>query len=103
MQLSATEAQQIALEFLLQDWNIPDETSDWFVVISSRLTGQYWYIVEIGIAGLPDRWYVQVYDTGECDPNYTFVSPIKSTEIDTDLGEFPAIIAEVISSERNSR
>lgn len=103
MELSATEAQQMALDFLLQDWNIPAEISDWFFIISSRLMGQHWYIVEIGIEGLPDKWYVQVYDTGECDPNYTFTTPIKQTNLHTDLTDLPPIIAEVLSAERNSR
>ena len=103
MLLTATDAGQIALEFLLADWNIFDEYRDWFTIFNSRLMGQIWYIVELGVEGFPDRWYIQVYDTGECDPNYTFVSPIKGNEGFIDLSHLPEILAEVLVAERKSR
>ncbi|UKO98941.1 hypothetical protein [Nostoc sp. UHCC 0870] len=103
MLLTATDAGHIALEFLLADWNISVDYRDWFTILNSRLVGESWYIVELGVAGFPDRWYVQVYDTGECDPNYTFKSPISSSEGFVDLGNLPEIIAEVLFAERKSR
>ncbi len=103
MLLTANEAQLIALEFILNEWNIAEEYRDWFTVIDCRLIGQSWYIVEIAVAGFPDRWYIQVYDTGECDPNYTFISPIRGCEGYTDLKDLPELIAEVLVCERNAR
>lgn len=46
---------------------------------------------------------MQVYDTGVCDPNYTFISPISGAEGYTDLTNLPDIIADVLVAERNSR
>lgn len=103
MLLTATDAGQIALEFILAEWNILEEDREWFLIVNSRLVGQSWYIVELAVAGLPDRWYVQVYDTGECDPNYTFVSPIRGSEGFVDLTDVPILITEVLVSERNVR
>ena len=103
MLLTENEAQQIALEFIINEWNIADEHKDWFTVIDCRLIGQSWYIVEIAVAGFPDRWYLQVYDTAECDPNYTFISLIRGSEGYTDLNDLPELIAEVLVCERNAR
>jgi hypothetical protein len=103
MLLTSTDAGQIALEFLMAEWNILEEDRQWFVIDNSRLIGQSWYIVELAVAGFPDRWYVQVYDTGECDPNYTFVSPIRGSDGYTDLAGLPDLVAEVLVSERNVR
>lgn len=103
MLLTSTDAGQIALEFLLADWNISEHYRDWFTIISSQLRGEYWYIVELGIEGFPDKWYIQVYDTGACDPNYTFMSPIPGAEGYTDLKILPGILADVLVAERNSR
>jgi hypothetical protein len=91
MLLTSNDAGHISLEFLLADWNIADEYRDWFTVYNSRLMG------------LPDRWFMQVYDTGVCDPNYTFISPISGSEGYTDLQTLPDIIADVLVAERNSR
>ena len=33
MQLTANEAKQIALEFILNEWTISDEYLDWFTII----------------------------------------------------------------------
>ncbi|NJL63231.1 MAG: hypothetical protein HC903_17145 [Methylacidiphilales bacterium] len=103
MLLSAKEAGKIALDFLVEEWNISEEEEEWFVVFSSRMLGPYWYVVEICVEGLPDRWFIQVYDTGECDPNYTFSSPIRGSDRYIDLKQLPPIIAEILVSERNSR
>ncbi|MBE9059221.1 hypothetical protein [Sphaerospermopsis sp. LEGE 08334] len=103
MLLTSTDAGKIALEFLLADWNIAEEYRDWFTIINSQLMGEYWYIVELGIEGFPDKWFIQVYDTGACDPNYTFMSPISGSEGYMDLKNLPNILADVLVAERNSR
>ncbi|ARV60664.1 hypothetical protein BZZ01_20435 [Nostocales cyanobacterium HT-58-2] len=103
MLLTATDAGQIALEFLMADWNILEKDRQWFVIVNSSLIGQSWYIVELAVEGFPDRWYIQVYDTGACDPNYTFISPISGSDGYVDLGDLPHLVAEVLVSERNAR
>ncbi len=103
MLLSAKEAGKIALDFLMEEWNISADYKEWFAVIDSRLLGEYWYVVEIGLEGLPDRWFIQVYDTGECDPNYTFSSHSNAADGYTDLKDIPPILTEVLVSERNLR
>lgn len=97
--LLTTDAEALALEFLLEDLEIPTADQDFFSALSTRKIGSDWYVVEIGVAGLPDKWVLQVFDTGQCDPCYTFVSPMPAEE-DADLEEFPARIADVISIER---
>lgn len=97
--LSCTEAETLALNFLLEDLEIPEDDRDFFSVLAVRETGSEWYIVEIGVAGLPDKWSIQVFDTGYCDPCYTFTSPMPRGE-DADLQEFPDRIAKVIAMER---
>ncbi|TAF09400.1 MAG: hypothetical protein EAZ77_05170 [Nostocales cyanobacterium] len=103
MLLTSTDAGKIALEFLLADWNISEDYRDWFTIVNSRLTGECWYIVELGVEGFPDKWFIQVYDTEACDPNYTFISPISGAEGYLDLKILPDIIADVLVAERNSR
>ncbi|MEA5621011.1 hypothetical protein VB711_24710 [Cronbergia sp. UHCC 0137] len=103
MLLTSTDAGQIALEFLLADWNISEEYRDWFTIVNSRLIGESWYVIELGVEGFPDRWFIQVYDTGMCDPNYTFNSPISGSEGYIDLQTLPNMISEVLVAERNSR
>ena len=99
MSLSTADAETLAMNFLMADLEIPDEDKDFFSVLSTRETGSEWYVVEIGVEGLPDKWILQVFDTGLCDPCYTFVSPIPKGE-DADLDEFPDRIAKVITMER---
>lgn len=103
MLLTATDAGQIAFEFLMAEWNILEEDRQWFVIVNSRLIGQSWYIVELAVAGFPDRWYMQVYDNGACDPDYTFISPIRGSDGYVDLTDLPNLVAEVLVSERNVR
>ncbi|MEO0407622.1 MAG: hypothetical protein AAF289_09755 [Cyanobacteria bacterium P01_A01_bin.135] len=98
--LPVTSAQASAMEFLMRDLEIPDEDQDFFAVLTAREAGSDWYVVEIGVEGLPDKWVLQVFDTGACDPCYTFVSPMPAGE-DADLDEFPPPIAEAIANERN--
>lgn len=101
MKLPIAEAETLALEFLVEDLEIPADDRDFFSVISARETGSEWYVVEIGVAGLPDKWVLQVFDTGYCDPCYTFTSPMPAGE-DEDLQEFPERIAEVLAAERST-
>lgn len=103
MLLTSTDAGKIALEFLMADWNISEDHREWFTIFDSRLVGECWYIVELGVEGFPDRWFIQVYDTGACDPNYTFISPIRGADGYVDITNVPEILAEVLVSERNSR
>ncbi|MEM1369716.1 MAG: hypothetical protein AAGG02_17225 [Cyanobacteria bacterium P01_H01_bin.15] len=97
--LALSQAEKLAMNFLMNDLEISESERDFFNVTSARETGSEWYVVEIGIAGLPDKWAIQVFDTGLCDPCYTFTSPMPKGE-DEDLLEFPSRIAEVIAMER---
>ncbi len=99
MKLSTTAAENLALDFLIADLEIPSDDADFFAVISARETGSDWYVVEVGVAGLPDKWAIQVFDTGNCDPCYTFSSPMPAGE-DADLQEFPTSIATIVAAER---
>jgi len=92
-------AAKLALDFLLTDLEIPAADRDFFTVLGTRETGSEWYAVDIGVEGLPDRWVLQVFDTGQCDPCYTFVSPMPAGE-DADLAEFPLPIAQAVATER---
>lgn len=102
MTLTVQEAEKIAFDFLVDEWRLSPEDQDWFSVLASRMVDDSWYIVEIGIEGLPDKWVLQVYDTRQCDPNYTFITPISSSEQNTGLVDFPEQITEVLEAERNS-
>jgi hypothetical protein len=97
--LPVIDAKTIALDFLMTDLEIPEVDQDFFSVLSVRPTGSDWFVVEIGVDGLPDKWVLQVFDTGQCDPCYTFVSPMPPGE-DADLQEFPDDIARVLMTER---
>ena len=104
MELTSIDAETLALDFFLEDWEIPEGDRDFFVPLNSRLVDNRWYVVEIGVEGLPDQWVIQVYDeTKECDPCFTFVSPIKASESETGLEEMPESIAEILRTERQSK
>lgn len=103
MELSAEKAGELALAFLLADLEVESDDQEWFTVLNSRLLDGGWYIAEIGIEGLPDKWAIQVYDTHECDPNYTFVSPVSRSDDHTDLSELPDSIAALLIAERDAR
>lgn len=100
MAIVSPETERLALEFLVEDLEIPAEDHEFFVVLSCRAANSEWYVVEIGVEGLPDKWILQVFNTGICDPCYTFVSPVAASEQDTGLDEFPERIAAVVASER---
>ena len=97
--LSIADANISAMDFLMTDLAISEVDQDFFSILATRETGSDWYVVEIGVEGLPDKWVLQVFDTGQCDPCYTFVSPMPKGE-DADLEEFPEQIAKVITMER---
>lgn len=99
----ATDTGQLAIDFLVSDLEIASDDQEWFSVLSVRPLGETWCVVEIGVEGLPDKWVLQVYDTGECDPSYTFVSPVNATEADTGLEDLPEAIAQILASERSQR
>lgn len=99
--IEPTEAEQLALCFLMVEWNIPEEDQDWLTILCSRLVTDMWYVVEIGVKGLPDKWEIQVYDIGKCGPSYTFTSPIAKDKT-ADLSELPESIAKAIASERSN-
>jgi hypothetical protein len=98
---SIEEVGQVAIAFLLEDLEIPPDDQDWFTVLSVRAVGETWSVVEVGVEGLPDKWVLQVYDTGECDPSYTFNSPVSATEVDTGLEDMPEAIAHILATERS--
>ena len=97
--LSMADARISAMDFLMDDLAIPTVDQEFFSILATRETGSDWYAVEIGVEGLPDKWVLQVFDTGQCDPCYTFVSPMPKGE-DADLEEFPERIAQVVTLER---
>jgi hypothetical protein len=101
MELTATEAEALAFAFLMADLAIPADDQDWFAPLTSRLVGETWYVVEIGIEGLPDKWVIQVYDTQDCDPNYAFSSPLQGTGSDIGLEDIPESIAQILATERS--
>jgi len=79
-EISPIESQRKALEFIAQEWALSPSDREWLAVLTVRPIGESWYVVELGVEGLPDKWVVQVYDTGECDPDYTFMSPIATLD-----------------------
>ena len=99
---SQTEAEKLAINFLSNEWEIPEAEQEWFTIKYVRPESS-WYIVEVGIEGCPDYWILQVYDTTECDPCYTFVSPLSGSQDRDDLNELPESIANMISFERSSQ
>ncbi|MCU0569771.1 MAG: hypothetical protein MUF49_24755 [Oculatellaceae cyanobacterium Prado106] len=101
MELTTTEAGEIALDFLMTDLNLPEEDWEFFSVLSSRAIGETWCVVEVGLEGFPDKWVLQVFDTKECDPCYTFNSPIGAAPQHNDLEDMPESIAQVVTAERN--
>jgi hypothetical protein len=98
--MNSTEAERLAFDFLMEEWDISQADRECFLVLKSRWIKNSWYVVEIGVEGLPDRWVIQVYDTGECDPNYTFNSPIGMAAGTAELAEFPQQVALAIAKER---
>ncbi|MGD1713601.1 hypothetical protein [Dapis sp. BLCC M172] len=99
---SQKEAERLAIDFLSNDLEVAQIEKDWFTIRYAKQEPS-WYIVEVGIEGCPDYWILQVYDTGECDPCYTFVSPLSGSQDTDDLQELPESIAKAIAFERGSQ
>ncbi|MCU0525922.1 MAG: hypothetical protein MUF72_13955 [Elainella sp. Prado103] len=95
-------AEQIAFDFLMTDLNLSLDDREWFTVLNARSVDDRWYVVEIGVEGFPDKWILQVWDTGVCDPSYTFISPIKGNAENSDLIELPESVATMIAAERSN-
>lgn len=100
--IDPTEVEQLALSFLMREWDICEENQERFTILGSRLVTDMWYIVDIGVERLPDRWAIQVYDTAACDPNYTFTSPTNAKDETADLAQLPERVAQAIASERSN-
>ncbi|HEY9615123.1 hypothetical protein [Allocoleopsis sp.] len=100
--IDPTEAEQLAISFLMAEWDIPEEGKECFTILGTRLVTDMWYIVEIGVEGLPDKWAIQADDTGYSDPNYSFISPIHAADGTADLTQLPESIAQAIASEHSN-
>lgn len=98
--ITAAQARHIAFDFLINEWELSADERDWFLVLACRTIDAAWHIVEIGVEGLPDKWIFQVFDTGYCDPNYTFTAPVHALESSAGLTDMPDRIAEIIQFER---
>jgi hypothetical protein len=49
--MTPTDAEQIALDFLMTDLSLPEEEWEWFTVLGSRLIQNSWYadcLTEVG-------------------------------------------------------
>lgn len=99
--VSTVQAEHLAFEFLSEEWLLSPIDQGWLILLTSRYTDNHWYIVELGVQGSPDRWIIQVYDNGECDPNYTFDSPLTGHKDNANLSRYPQRIADMIYTERN--
>lgn len=97
--IAPKNVQQLAMNFLGDEWNLSASDREWLAVITARLIGERWYVIEVGVTGIPDTWVIQVYNTGECDPDYTFVSPI-STLAPAEAELMPTAIAAMLEAER---
>jgi hypothetical protein len=100
LEFSPETAQLKALKFVANEWNLALADQEWLTVLNNRLIGESWYVVEVGVEGLPDKWVVQVYDTGECDPDYTFMSPIATLDA-SEAELYPPAIAQMLQAERH--
>ncbi|ACK66849.1 conserved hypothetical protein [Rippkaea orientalis PCC 8801] len=100
--ISLQDAEKLAIDFLMNEWELSESERDWFLVVKSRsIPDSWWYIVEVAIKDLPDKWVIQVYEDGECDPCYTFTSPFYKSNTTIQLTQLPQGIAEVLKEERS--
>lgn len=99
--ISLVEAEQKAIEFIAEEWELSNQDKELFTVENShRVDDRWWYIVEVSVNNLPDKWVMQVYDDGECDPCYTFVSPFSEAEMSASLDKIPEKLALALQKER---
>ena len=101
MMISLSEAEQNAINFIIEEWELSLEEKNWFETKNSKkIDDKWWYIVEVFVKNLPDKWVIQVYDDGECDPCYTFVSPFSKEEKLANLDTLPKKLASALQEER---
>lgn len=99
--ISLTDAEKKAIDFIIEEWELSQEERAWFTIDNSKtISDKWWHIVEVSIKDLPDKWVIQVYDDGECDPCYTFTSPFSETAINTKLDALPKGLATALQEER---
>ena len=95
---STVAAVEQAKTFLADEWQLSPADRTWFTAVACSLIEQGWYSIQLGIYGCPDTWVLQVYDTGQCDPCYTFQSP--SIQATDELQVLPDAIAAMLLAER---
>jgi hypothetical protein len=99
--ISLSEAEKKAIDFIIEEWELSLQEKDLFKIENSRrIDDKWWYIVEVTVKNLPDKWVIQVYDDGECDPCYTFVSPFSEAEKSANLDSLPERLASALQEER---
>ncbi len=99
--IAPPHVQKLAVNFLGDEWNLSASDREWLTVITARLIGESWYVVEVGVVGIPDKWVIQVYNTGECDPDYTFLSPLATLTL-AEAEPMPTAIAAMLEAERHT-
>ena len=99
--ISLSEAEQKAIDFIVEEWELSNQEKPLLFIENSRkIDNKWWYIVEVAVKNLPDKWVMQVYDDGECDPCYTFVSPFSDKEKSVNLDNIPQKLALAVKEER---
>ncbi len=99
--ITLDDAKTSALGFLMGEWEFSESDRAWLNVLDARpINNGRWYVVEIGVKDLPDKWVFQVYEEGTCDPCYTFVSPFKNSDVTARLDTLPEPIAIALEQER---
>ena len=99
--ISLSEAEQKAINFIVEEWELSAQEKELLTIENSRkIDDKWWYIVEVAVNHLPDKWVMQVYDDGECDPCYTFVSPFSESEKLANLDNLPQKLALALKEER---
>ncbi|MDJ0508027.1 MAG: hypothetical protein QNJ64_02040 [Crocosphaera sp.] len=99
--ISLSEAEQKAVNFIVEEWELSAQEKQLLMIEKSRkIEDKWWYIVEVTVNNLPDKWVMQVYDDGECDPCYTFVSPFSEAQNSASLDHIPQKLALAIKEER---
>jgi len=88
-----------AKAFLADEWDLSAADRTWLTILSSTFKAEGWHIVELGIYGCQDIWVIQVYDTGQCDPCYTFKPSHAQSERMDYLEILPDEIAAMVLAE----
>jgi hypothetical protein len=102
MMVTIDDAKVSALDFLMGEWELSENEQEWLNILDVRLLPNgRWYVVEIGVKNLPDKWVMQIYEEGECDPCYTFVSPFKDNDVTANLESLPPPLAIALEKERS--